>query len=147
MATDPAPKDAPQPLESPLQPERPVAEPEPLTVTVIEPVTVREVAAPAPPATTVREPLRIARIPVPRWYWALVVVAVSLVMMDYRYVWAPRIQKFLEHRVLPARIVRYEHSIWRHTFGEPKGGGDSERSRPSVRIGCTDSLRPRPRTA
>ena len=108
------------------QPERPVAEHEPLTITVIEPAASHEtsVRVRVPHDTTIREPEHVTRIPVPRWYWLLVGVAATLLFLDYKEVWEPRIVKVMEHRILPPRVVRIEDSLWRHTFGDPKQGSE-----------------------
>ena len=109
-----------QKASSPLPAERPVAEREPLTITVIEPAVSHDTAVRVPHDTGVRVPTRPARIPLPRWYWALVVLAAALLYVNYRVVWSEQIHDWMVHRLLPARVVRIERSLWRHTIGGPK---------------------------
>jgi hypothetical protein len=118
MVEGPDPKR--QKAASEPRPERPTAEREPLTVTVVEPAVAHQTAVRVPHDTTVRPPVRVGRIPLPRWYWALLVLAASILYIDYRMVWAERFHDLLVHRLLPPRVVQIEHSVWRHVFGEPK---------------------------
>jgi hypothetical protein len=68
-------KREPQKTPSASQPERPVAEHEPLTVTVIEPAASHETSVRVPHDTGVRPPERVTRIAGARWYWVLFGVA------------------------------------------------------------------------
>ena len=119
------------PAPAPAEPEdkRPVAEHEPLTITVVEPATTEEptvqvggrAATRIPHDTTRRIPDRpTAIIPVPRWYWVFVILTAALLYLNYRMVWAERFHYWLTHRLLPPQVVRVEDSIWRHTLGGPK---------------------------
>ena len=127
MADDPKPERKKASQEQ--EPEtRPVADHEPLTVTVVEPTTSDETAVqvtkPAatriPHAPVPRLPERPSAVPVPRWYWLLVILTAALLYANYRMVWAERIHYWMDHRLLPRVVVRAEHSIWRHTFGHSK---------------------------
>ena len=110
------------PQQSPA--ERPVADRESLTITVIEPAASHDSAVRVPHEPTVRLPPRPARIPLPRWYWLFLVLAATLLYINYRVVWAERIHDWVVHRMLPPRVVRLGDSIWRHTLGGPKAADD-----------------------
>jgi hypothetical protein len=103
-----------QTVPSAPQPQRPVTEREPLTITVIEPAVQRDTAVRVP-----RRAVRIARhIELPRvagWYWLLAGLAAMLLLTQVQLV----TQYVRRHRLLPAPIVRIEHALQRHIIGGP----------------------------
>ncbi len=116
MADEPTPQ---RRTEGKLSPSpRPLAEREPLTVTVVQP-------AAEEPAAAVETPARRTAIPsyaiwprVPRWYWVLLAIAAAVVFASYEVQWRHVLKYAAQHRWLPKPVVRVEHSVERHLLGE-----------------------------
>ena len=102
---DEKPSPKPQPEAAPQAPDprtRPVAEREPLTVTVLDTPTA-DVAVQA--ETQVQVPTRVERPPVPAYIPLIVGLAAALLLGVYRLQFAPL-------------ILRFEHGLQRRIYGE-----------------------------
>jgi len=96
--------------------ERPVAEREPLTVTVIEPAVRQDTAVRIPRlAERIGRHVELPRVP--RWYWLLAVLAGVLLYTQLRVVAG----YVMRHRRVPAPIVRVEHGLQRRISSRPVG--------------------------
>jgi hypothetical protein len=122
MPQEPVPKRQ----EAPTTPraQRPVAEPETLTITVADPAVQQDVGARIP-----HHPLRIPPYVewprVPRAYWVLLASAAVLLYLSYKAEYAAFIRYLEKHRLLPARVVRVERAIERRLPGSGTAGEDS----------------------